>query len=194
MNKATAIILCSGPSLTADQVEAVRLAGYTTIAVNSTFRVAPWATMLYAADYLWLKTNMADIERSFKGLLFTQESAAAARWPQIRYIRGANKEGLGTTRIHPNGNSGVGAINLAFIMGYRKIVLLGFDMQAGPNGEKHHHPDHPHPLPQSLLFEEWKFKLPKVAADLEREGCDVVNCSPRASDRCFRRSNLENEL
>lgn len=40
-------------------------------------------------------------------------------------------------------NSGACAVNLAFKQGTKRIYLLGFDMQNGPNGERHWYPPYP---------------------------------------------------
>ena len=59
------------------------------------------------------------------------------------------RNGLGKRGLRVNGNSGAGAINLAYHFGARRILLVGMDMKPGPNGEKHWHPDHPKPLVQA---------------------------------------------
>jgi hypothetical protein len=181
----TAIILASGPSLTAEQIEAARQSGHFTIVVNSTFKVFPDADALYSGDYLWWKVNMAEARRMFKGKLWTQDSSAAARWPDLHRVRGCNREGLGREIIHQNGHSGAQALNLAFLWGYDRIVLLGFDMKLGPAGEKHHHADHPAPLVQSQTFGEWLHKFEKIARDFKTTKCEVFNATPGSALKCF---------
>lgn len=180
-----AIVIASGPSLTDEQCDAARATGFNTIVVNATFRRAPWANILYAGDFLFLKFYMAEIVRVFPGKVWTQDSSAAARWPKINRMKGANRDGLGKNMIHLGGNSGTQAINLAFLFGSRRIILLGFDMALGPNGERHHHADHPHPMVQAQCFTEWMHKLNKVALDLKVEKCEVLNATPRSALTCF---------
>lgn len=191
----TCIILAGGPSLTAAQIEHARASCYFTIVVNATFRQAPWAHALYAGDFLFWKVYIAEIRKAFKGKLWTQDKAAAERW-QLNKVRGLERDGVSAIdgTIHNNGNSGAQAINLAYIWGFRRIILLGFDMALGPNGERHHHADHPHPLVQGQCFDEWLHKMKKVALDLHRFGIDVVNCSPGSAMRCFPTGVLEDEV
>lgn len=173
----TAIVIASGPSLTDEQVAAARASGHFTIVVCSTYELAPWANVLYAGDFLWWRTKIADVRKHFKGELWTQDNATHQRF-QINRMRGTNRDGLGRDVIHLNGNSGTQAINLAYLWGYERILLLGFDMKLGPKGEKHWHADHPAPMVQGQTFGEWIHKLEKVARDLRELKIEVINCTP----------------
>lgn len=181
----TVIILASGPSLTTEQIAAARASGHFTIVVNRTYQSMPDADAMYSGDFLFFKEYIADIRKTFKGAVWTQDNSAAARWPDIKRMKGTNRDGLGKDHIHINGNSGVQAINLAYLWGYRRIILLGFDMKLGPKGERHHHADHPHPLVQAQCFGEWLHKLEKVAKDLKAEKCEVLNATPGSAMKCF---------
>lgn len=183
----TAVVLASGPSLTAEQIDAARHSGHFTIVVNRTYQKFLDANVLYAGDFMFYRTYMADIRATFRGKCWTQDSSVAARWPHVvQRVRGGNRDGLGLKIIHTNGSSGTQALNLAHLWGYERIVLLGFDMRLGPNGEKHHHPDHPEPCVQAMTLHEWSFKLEKVARDFrEKTQCEVINCTPGSALTCF---------
>ena len=181
----TAVVLASGPSLTVEQIAAAKASGHFTIVVNSTYKDLPTADVLYCGDYIWWKVHIADVRKVFKGKLWTQDSSTAARWPDVKRMRGGNRDGLGKDIIHINGNSGVQAINLAFLWGYQRIILLGFDMKLGPKGERHHHADHPHPCVQNQTFSEWLHKLVPVARDLKNLKIDVLNATPGSALTLF---------
>lgn len=182
----TAIILASGPSLTAEQIAAAKTSGHFTIVINSTYKSMLDANALYAGDFLFFKTHIADIRARFTGKLWTQDNSAHERWPVIQRVRGINHDGLGMKMIHNNGNSGFQALNLAYLWGFERIVLLGFDMKLGPAGEKHHHPDHPHPMVQGQTFKEWLHSAEKIARDFrEKTSCEVINATPESAMRCF---------
>ncbi len=156
------------------------------------------ADVLYAGDHLWWKamhlhTAERPTVREFKGEKWTQDHRAKEKW-KINWIKGVNRPGLGREVLHLNGNSGFQAINLAFLFGSRHIVLVGFDMKLGLNGEKHHHKDHPEPCIQGQTFSEWMRQGAVFAKDLEKVGADVVNCSAETAMTCFRRAKLEDEL
>lgn len=184
---ATATVIASGPSLTAEQCKLATQDR--TIMVNSAYTMLRWASVYYAGDFLFWKTHsrrMPDRNR------WTVDSSAAEqygcnRWP------GRNVNGLGEEYIALNGNSGAQAINLAYLFGARKILLLGFTMRE-IDGKKHFHGDHEAPLVQTQQFPEWIHRMGFVAKDAERLGCDIVNCDPLSALQCFRRGQLEDEI
>lgn len=192
------VILASGPGLTQEQVEHVGPRGDCyVIAVNNTWRLAPWADVLYAGDFLWWKTHCTSTEgsRAKRDCHFerwTQDAGAAERFG-IKRIKGVNRPGLGEQCIHTGGNSGYQAINLAYLWKVKKIILLGFTMRE-IDGKKHWHPDHPKPLVQQILPDEWRHKMGPLAKDLEARGVEVVNCDPLSALTCFRMSTIEQEL
>ena len=193
----TAVVMASGPSLCVAQLECVREARAQNrcrvITVNTTFRSAPWADVAYGGDTLWWAKHVAEARKTFRGELWTQDNVAAARY-QLKRVRGAPRDGLGTYEIHQNGNSGMQAINLAYLWGANPILLLGFDMKEGPNGEKHHHPDHPKPLIQKQLFGEWVHKARKVAEDLKKRDIRVTNCTSGSALPWFPMGDITKEL
>jgi hypothetical protein len=191
----TAIILASGPSLTQEQIDIALASGHKTIVVNATYQKALTASLMYSGDFLFFKTYMADIVKRFRGEVWSQDATTCARWPKVKRVRAANREGLGRDgKIHLNGNSGFQAINLAFFLGYRRIVLLGFDMRLGPKGEKHHHPDHPSPMVQGQTFSEWLHKSNRLSLDLANAGCEVLNATPSSALSCWPMVNLKDVL
>lgn len=191
----TAVVLASGPSLTQEQILAVENADVMSIATNSTAYSMAIPDVIYGGDFLWWKVNHSkvNIGRASSPALWTQDRTAAERY-QLNWVKGVNRDGLGHDHIHNNGNSGMQAINLAFLFGARRILLLGFDMKLGPNGERHHHPDHPAPLIQNQTFEEWLHKGKKFADDLKAAGCEVINCTPGSAWKDFPMSTVEKEL
>lgn len=106
-------------------------------------------------------------------------------------MEATGEPGLGKNRLHTGANSGYQAINLAYLFGAKKIILLGFDMKRGPNGETHHHGNHPGVLNRSLPIHTWLKKFPKLAFDLKTEGVEVINSTRDTSLECFNKINLE---
>ena len=70
-------------------------------------------------------------------------------------------------------NSGFSAINLAVHFGAKRIVLLGYDMQPGPQRD-HLHPDHPHtrPSPYALFRDQFETMVRPLASPK----VSVINC------------------
>lgn len=193
---AQVMILASGPSLSEAQCELARVWRHASsetarrvIAVNTTFRRAPWADVLYACDAPWWRVYHQEVATTFKGQRWTQDPAAARLFP-LELIPSVRGKGLGKRPglIHQGGNGGYQAINLAYQAGAKKMVLLGFDMQGS-----HWHGKYTNGLPNTAphLFEEWIKSFDALAADLEEEGVEVMNCSPSSRLTCFPLGELQ---
>lgn len=195
---ATVVIMASGQSLESSQCEAVR--AWTTpkdplrrvIAINTTFRRALWADVLYACDMQWWQVHHREVFEQFTGELWTQDERAKRAY-EIKHIESVPAAGLGKRPgvIHQGSNSGYQAINLAYQAGAARIVLLGFDFHG-----THWHGKHASglPNPQDWLFDTWIRKAEQLALDLKLEGVDVVNCSQGSALSCFRMGDLSGEL
>lgn len=189
----TAVIAASGPSLSAAQAAAVPL-DTRVITTNSTWAMFTLHdSVFYACDLLWWKLNQAKIRQyNLISRCWTQDRASAERW-QLNWVRQSARPGLGTKDLHVNGNSAFGAINLAYLFGARRILLLGCDMRE-VNGKKHWHADHPKPCVQNMPFKEWLFKSVALARDLEKAGVEVKNCTPGSALTVWPMSTIEKEL
>lgn len=195
----TAVILASGPSLTQGDIETVRSAhaagGIGVIAVNSTFRRAPWADVLYGGDAAWW--NATPDALGFAGLKIACSQVGSEPWPDgVRKFWHRRNEGIETDRryIGTGTNSGHQALNAAVHLGAAKIILLGYDFSIEHGS--HHHGAHPGPLknPDPVSVARWLRLIETTAAPLRDMGVDVVNCSRRTAIMCFRRGDLAAEL
>lgn len=197
----TIVILGSGPSLCIDDMAPVILSqsigSAAVIAINSTFRFAPWADVLHAGDAAWWNANPAAAK--FPGLRTGLNQVGAEPWPpHVNKLCHRRNEGIETESwlIAGGTNSGHQAINIAAHLGAAKIVLLGYDFGAGEDGKLHHHGNHPEPLknPCEASFARWRRLLETTVEPLKALGIDVVNCSRRTAIECFRRGDLAQEL
>ena len=175
----TVVVVCAGPSLSDEQLGIVKQAKVKTIGVNTTyFYLQP--DVVYAGDLMFWKVHLARIKAQCpKSQLWTTDSGAAERY-QLNRQRGGNRDGLGLNVIHMNGNSGMQALNLAFLWGSRRILLLGMDMRE-IGGKKHRHGDHEKGLVQSQCFDEWIKKAEQVAKDCKTHSCEVINATPNSA-------------
>lgn len=205
----TAVVIGSGPSLSDKQLDLVLkrhmpppLAADTpwtaglgwprVITVNNTLSLYPMADVAYFGDYMALRQYI-DLRKESRAEWWTGSQAGAKRWG-LHWAKSCGKPGLGTERVHLNGNSGFQAINLATLFGARKVVLIGFDMRRAADGRQHWFGEHPAPLVQTCLFDEWIHKSEAMAKDAREQGIDIVNCTPDSALTAFRRANLEEEL
>lgn len=176
----------SGPSLTADDIERVRVwreeAGTQAKAVvvaNTTFRAAPWADALFAIDRDWWKTYINEINATFLGQRFSKNK----QHPSYNVTH--------LPEFESYANSGAGCISMAAQAGAASIILLGFDCQHS-GGISHWHGDHPNHLGNAGLTHQWLDKFAQLADDFKH--IEIINASRETAITCFPRARLEDLL
>jgi hypothetical protein len=198
----TITIVASGPSLSFSQVELVRqaIASDRTecMAVNDNYVRVPECGHVFALDMKWWYRNYDNIpltaqlwtldtvEQNFKNF----KKMKATRLNGIPFTR---EFGVYDDKVHHGGNSGYVAIQLARILGYDKIVLVGFDHQHA-DGKRHWFGDHDMSYYRKNAddVDIWQDKIENLA--LELDDVDVVNCTINTAIQGFRRSTLEQEI
>jgi hypothetical protein len=184
-------IIASGPSLAREDVESLR--GQRVLVINDNYLLAPWAEALYACDGHWWEWHAERAElKAFRGRKITQDEEAAKRYG-LEYIESIDAPGLSSNPqlICQGQNSGIQAINLAFHLGARRIVLLGYDMQE-TGGRKHWHAGHPNG--PATRFQMLVRLFDQVADDAQCMGIKIINCSRATALRCFPRVPLSSLL
>lgn len=169
--------------------DAVQARGLPTIAINSTFRLAPWADMLYAADAEWWAHSANHDALKFAGLRVSVSEAP----PGVLRLRHTGPEGFDPDPacLRTGSNSTYQAVHIAIHAGASRVLLFGVDMTGG-----HWHGKHPPGLRETpeehyALFMRRFETLVEPAAKL---GVDVVNCTPGSALNAFRRSTLQQEI
>ena len=188
--------MATGPSLTAHDCSAVSESGHKIIAVNDAYKLLPDAHILYAADYQWWKIHLDQVRKKFNGKLCTQwHKERDKEYPLengIEAIQGFHTKGLGQHYLSFNGNSGAQAINLAYLLGAKRIILLGYDM-SHCDGKSHFFGDHPKPL-KTVDHKRFINNFSNLAVDLKSCGVEVINCSRRTALYQFKKMRLEDVL
>ena len=157
--------------------------------------LAPWADMLYACDGRWW-AKRGPSAAQFGGLRVSQDPRAAARHATIQ-VDSRSGRGLCTDAMTVNTghNSGFQALNLAYHLGAKRVLLLGFDMQ-GKKGRSHFFGDYPREtgLQVPSPYREFVKAFGPLADDLAAAGVQVVNCSPGSALECFTLGDIHTEL
>lgn len=147
------------------------------IAVNCAIRLCPEADALYAGDWKWWNFYRDDW-RDFAGLRFSLNTDAVRDFGCLQVPTEA-REGLGHWGVATYGNSGYQAVNLAYLMGAKRICLVGFDMQA-KGGVNHFHGNHRGATltnPSPRLYGQWIAGFAEGHRQLAAVGVGLVNCS-----------------
>lgn len=176
------VLIGGGPSLTREDVDAVR-GRATVIAINDAYKLAPWADVLYAADRKWIDWH--DGVPSFTGRKFTIASHDTTPRPDWTVLKNTGTHGLelqfGAVRTGYNG--GYQAINLAVHLGATRILLLGYDMAPNPDGPSHWFGEHPDKKPSP--YPQMRAAFDSLLDPLKVCGVEVVNCSRQTALLCF---------
>lgn len=183
------VCLASGPSLTPEDVELVRQWRIAdappgerrgVIAVNTTFRLAPWADALFAMDRTWWNQYVDEVNETFLGQRFSNNGHIAR---------------MKTThvKITSYGNSGAAAVSLAASANAKQIILLGYDCKYSDTGARHWHGDHPRGLGNAARIDQWAVKFERLAKE-QGVGREIVNASRDTALTCFPRVRLEDVL
>ena len=172
------------------------------IAVNNAWRQLPKADILWFCDQKWWGWYGKEVIAGFQGDVVATNSTNTLL---------LNNEGKGwvkaldtdrniwlssrPTILAHGTNSGYQAINLAFLKGVSKIVLLGFDMNTV--GGTHWHEVHPGQDPVAFDLHLTEVMLPQftyLAYALTFNAVEVINANPKSSIECWQKMTLEEVL
>lgn len=134
-----------------------------------------------------------ELKSKFTCDLWTQSERSAKKF-DLRHWAGESRPGLGKTKIHFGSNSGYQAINLAYLLGAQRIILLGYDMHRSDD-KAHFFGSHPYHKnnggPTDSLMKDWCDKFKQLAYDLDKEGVEVINATRKTVLTAFKQQDLE---
>jgi len=140
--------------------------------------LAPDAAV-FSLDHNWVRRNRGFL-LEFPGEKFV--ALPLETWPEcaaipgVTYLQWSLAEGLSAdpTTICTGGNSGYGALNLAFLKGCRKIYLLGYDMDPA----------------QDDKFFYWIPRFRRAAEQLRERKVEVWNLNPDSHLDAFPKAQI----
>lgn len=174
----TCIVLGGGPS--AGDFPAEFFARFPVVAVNNGWYLYRQADALWAADKAWWAFHWEAVRQGFKGRCFGADAAQCAELGiehrAVRFDIGLSIhwEALGSGGRPAN--SGAQAINLAYLAGARRILLVGFDMKPRA-GKSHWFGEHPRGVARDSPYKAFIAGMSQMASDLAGERVQVLNCS-----------------
>ena len=207
----TAFILAGGPSLKGFDATVLRGKGKV-LTINDSWRLAPWANMMYFCDFNWWNIQQAQNKRAkwkeapnsevgFHDLIYkafwVTSCPKFSEHPQLHYLKLSGECGLETdpSKLKHGANSGYQALNLAYHLGVKRIVLLGYDMHI--QGTRTHWHDEPREIYQGFQVTLEKSFLPHFDAlvdPLKEAGIEVLNSTPDSALKCWPYVPLEDVL
>lgn len=175
LNKYQCLIVATGPSLTREDVDRWAV-GRFVIAVNDAYDGWCEPDLLYACDEQWWAVHEPRSRRVPARMTTSAEAAARFGLYHIPGRSAGTFDASGHGIVY-GGNSGFQALNLAYVLGYRDAVLLGFDMGQQPGQPGHCFGEHPRECDNPRPYKAWLDHWRKAAPDIKAAGMNVRNAT-----------------
>jgi hypothetical protein len=203
----TVVCIGTGPSLTLDQIEIARAKGFALFGCNIIYQSVPDLALTFATnesfwDFYWARPDSPRLHPCEK---WTNSREAAEHY-RLNFIASHEDGGLGfPDHIHHGHSSGACLVNLAYLLGATRIVLLGYDMRYAPDYDGVNHkvgstPRHFFGEYVSAL-QHWPKAEVKAGVhvglvehynSIARQGLvEIVNATPDSAIRCFPMCSME---
>jgi hypothetical protein len=191
----SAILFATGPSLTEEVVETIRpyRGKFVMFGCNDAYTIVDFLDEHYACDNNWW---------AHRGEHFRELCPTLSSWSQapesvlepynVTHVDGNHKEKLSTNNayIHYGSNSGFQLLNLAYLMGIRKFLLVGYNMKPS-GGKKHFFGDHPAPLNKSSPYTQFVRAFSQIQPEIKDL---IINCTPDSALDMFTNKPLKEAL
>lgn len=191
----TIILIAGGPSLTRADVALCEQSGHPLLGINNAYQITDKLSIHYACDTKWWRKHWNQI---YKGpdRYSLKKNDKDAGVTGVTQMENDGTYGISHQwpKLRTGQNSGYQAINLAYLLGYKTLILLGYDMQE-TGGEVHWHGLHQGLMnPSDTQFSRWRENFIVLAHELRDRGLEVINATRQTALECFPRADLEKLL
>lgn len=142
-------------------------------------------------DIKWFASFERDLSR-YKGTVFTnclqlQKTKLPWLWTMPRKGSGLYEDALGW-----NGNTGAEAINLALLLGAKRVYLLGFDMHLSKDGKSNWHHNRLN-KPDKDVYTKFLKGFKKLVIDLGKKfpGVQIINVTDDSDLNLFSKIGVD---
>lgn len=185
----TVVVAASGQSQCKEDLDYVR-GRCRVVVINSTWRLAPWADILYFCDANWWYAD-GPKQHEFPG----QWVIGKAQGGELSGAFPANVVPQDMMiwdgeRIGGGGGSGFQVLNLLAVWGVARVIYLGLDCTWSKQVHWHGPHKNGRPNPKEGTIARWRLAFERNAPDVARRGVEVFNASRQTSLACFPRVNL----
>jgi hypothetical protein len=186
--------MATGPSLTEEVVEYVRehKGDHIVFGCNDVYKICDFMDVHYACDTRWWEINGKDFREKFPDQeSWTQCKGSATKF-NLEWTNGKHNSGFSVdpNLIHFGSNSGYQQLNIAFLMGCNKFILLGYNMRH-INGKSHFFGDHQGGMNNSSPYKSFLQKYETIQEPIKKL---IVNCTADSALRAFRKEDLKEAL
>ena len=194
MSRTDFIVLAGGWSVSQYDLAIVDWMSYYTIGVNDASLLKPCKFAL-TMDRLWIEGRWRQLSQLYHNNRIYVRRGVAKNFTLPdnvnQYSHDGKCRGMTPESGKLNGsNSGTCAVNLAYQMAdpRDRVFLFGFDMQDGPNGEKHWYPPYPwrpNGATKSGTFRTWAEEFAEIRRDFDLKGVELINVNHRSQIKCL---------
>lgn len=173
------------------------------IGINVAYRLGDWVDIMFCGDKSFILKNAKSL-KEFKGIKVSCHSIVDKPhqyW--MKYTPKDNRKASGISenpyKVSWNLNSGAAAISLAYHLGAKRIILLGFDMNL-TDKQQHFHDEYRRgkvltdKRKRGLPFERHLKGFPVIKKDADRLGIEIINTSLNSTITCFKKVPLKELL
>jgi len=209
----TVFIIGGGPSLKGMKLDCLH--GQRVIGCNDAYRMgfghiqrkqsnfplrpsSSWVQIVLFGDTCWFNHHRDEVVLNRHRFMFISMASQNPCCESVEWMKRL-PEGL-ATRDHKkhigwNRSTGAGAINLALLLGAKRVVLLGFDMKMSDANEANWHVNEVNtPIPSD--YEKFTVGMETIARELPEKypHAEILNAGPDSALNCFTKVSLESVL
>lgn len=185
----TLFLIGGGPSLASLDLAYLYPRQSQVLVSNNGYKLFPNALVAHHADWAWWEWHQHTFFEIYKGPNPTTCSIGgnkAAYPPAFKYYQREDRYGLSDNFPFIRGsNAGYQLLNIAYILGAKNIILLGYDLKHGPNGETQWHNEHQRETNTGMWEKKMLPEFNMIAKGLKKVGVNVYNANPDSAITCF---------
>jgi hypothetical protein len=190
-----AILIATGPSLTEEVVDIIRKYknDFVIFGCNDSYRIVDFLDIHYACDTAWWNIHAEPFREKYPFLeTWTQSKEHKNTEFNLNVIKGGSLPGLSLKSdfIHWGSNSGYQLLNIAFLMGCCRFILVGYNMQQ-VNGQRHYFGEHPESMKRNSPYPAFVKAFSTIQPEIKEL---IINCTPDSALTIFPYQNLEEVL
>ena len=196
----TVFIIGGGPSLNEYLPDPNILSNYPVISTNNAYSIFPFAITTLFCDRIWFQWHQKKLLSEFKNPIVTcttpniYSNVDYKKHGIIIFHTGVKKGGIATDPNKLNGNNaGHQAINVATHLGFKNIILLGFDMDR-KSKKTHWHTGHNRTTNTANYLGTMIPGMKDIVPFQEKLGFKIYNVNKKSALKCFEFTELEKWL
>lgn len=188
-----AVLIGGGPSLSTFEWD--RLIPYKTIGCNDAYSLgSDICDVAVFGDQGWFNHHRRGLQE-FGNPVFTNQPYLHTDGPAWLYTMAREGDGLHCDALGWGGNTGCIGVNLALLLGVKRVFLLGMDMKLGTQKQTNWHQENV-TKPNDASYKRFTMGFQRIADVLPDvfPGCEVINLGPDSELKMFPFADLDSVI